>query len=224
MGTDALEAAYALWAPTYPPTAHNPLMRTEQDVLRGLLAALRPRRALDVGTGSGRYLRELEALGASLVVGLDLSEAMLGRSEPGSVRVRADARQLPFAPSSFDLVTACLMAGDIADVTPWIAELASALAPEGHLLYTDFHPTWRRYGWRRTFMTGGGREIDLPYVPHALDDHRAAIERAGLELVALREVPLHDSDDEDVKAFRRRWGNPPVLTVVHGRKKADALA
>ena len=71
--TLAPQEAYALWAPTYPPTPHNALMRTEQTVVRRLLAGLHPQRALDVGTGSGRYLPELDATGASLVIGLDLS-------------------------------------------------------------------------------------------------------------------------------------------------------
>ena len=58
--------AYELWAETYPPVAHNPLMRVEQDVVEPLLAHIRATRALDVGTGSGRYLPLLEATGASL--------------------------------------------------------------------------------------------------------------------------------------------------------------
>src|SRR5262245_65088498 len=69
-------AAYELWAPTYPPIAHNPLMRVEQNVIETLLRGLRVKRALDVGTGSGRYVPLLAATGAS-VVGVDFSMAML---------------------------------------------------------------------------------------------------------------------------------------------------
>jgi hypothetical protein len=49
-------AAYELWSQTYPPIAHNPLMRVEQDVVERLIVYQRATRALDVGTGSGRYL------------------------------------------------------------------------------------------------------------------------------------------------------------------------
>ena len=52
---------YELWADTYPAVAHNPLMRVEQAVVAPLLAQLRAARALDVGTGTGRYLPLLQA-------------------------------------------------------------------------------------------------------------------------------------------------------------------
>src|SRR4051812_40636254 len=51
--------AYGLWADTYPPWPHNPLMQAEQRVVAPLIAAARPVTALDVGTGTGRYLPHL---------------------------------------------------------------------------------------------------------------------------------------------------------------------
>jgi len=50
----ATHEAYELWADTYPPVAHNPLMRLEQEIVEPLLLHIRATRALDVGTGSGR--------------------------------------------------------------------------------------------------------------------------------------------------------------------------
>ena len=64
---------YALWAPNYPPRPHNPLMETEQSIIAPIIASLSPKRALDVGTGTGRYLPLLAAAGARTIVGLDLS-------------------------------------------------------------------------------------------------------------------------------------------------------
>src|SRR5438270_9524174 len=72
-------AAYDLWADTYPAVAHNPLMRVEQEAVEPLLAKLHATRALDVGTGSGRYLPLLHATGARFVLGVDVSIAMLAR-------------------------------------------------------------------------------------------------------------------------------------------------
>src|SRR5262249_15954324 len=95
--------AYELWAPTYPPAAHNPLMRTEQEVFETLLRGLQVRRALDVGTGSGRYLPLLAATRASVVVGVDFSRAMLAQDRSSARRVCGDARQLPFRGGVFDL-------------------------------------------------------------------------------------------------------------------------
>src|SRR4051812_1876321 len=69
--------AYALWPPDSPPRAHNPLMEAEEAVMAPILASTSPGRALDVGTGSGRNLPILAATGAQIVVGVDLSLAML---------------------------------------------------------------------------------------------------------------------------------------------------
>ena len=102
--TPQVREAYELWAATYPPVAHNPLMRVEQAAVEALLARIRATRALDVGTGSGRYVPLLKATGASAVLGLDFSLAMLrrGNGEPG--RVCGDACRLPFSRGAFDLI------------------------------------------------------------------------------------------------------------------------
>jgi len=33
------------------------------------------------------------------------------------------------------------MLGDVADLDPWISEATRVLAPGGHLVYSDFHPS-----------------------------------------------------------------------------------
>ncbi|MGH9142775.1 MAG: class I SAM-dependent methyltransferase, partial [Vicinamibacterales bacterium] len=185
--TLSAQNAYQLWADTYPPVAHNPLMRVEQDVVEPLLTHLRATRALDVGTGSGRYLAMLRATGASSVVGVDFSLAMLRRSAAASDRVCGDACRLPFRRSAFDLINASLMVGDVADLGVWSREMARVLACHGHLVYSDFHPSWAQRGWRRTFQSVDGTRHDVSFNPHAIDDHLAALEQAGLQVHAIRE-------------------------------------
>src|SRR5262249_13570977 len=148
-------AAYELWAETYPAQAHNPLMAAEQAVVARILGGIVAKRALDVGTGSGRYMPVLAATGAS-VVGIDRSMPMLSRCEPGGRPICADACHLPFRRGAFDLVNASLMVGDVAALPAWTREMARVLAPQGHLVYSDFHPTWSERGWQRTFRTADG--------------------------------------------------------------------
>jgi malonyl-CoA O-methyltransferase len=179
--------AYALWAETYPPRAHNPVMAAEQAVMAPLLASLSPQRALDVGTGTGRNLPHLAAAGAQRIVGVDLSMAMLRRGFRGSGTVCADALHLPFRSRTFDVVCSSLMAGDIGDLDAWVTEAARLLARHGHLVYSDFHPAWAESGWRRTFRTAAGEQIELRYFSHSLSQHLAALERAGLEVRIIRE-------------------------------------
>lgn len=213
--------AYELWAETYPPVAHNPLMRLEQETVAPLLAHIRATRALDVGTGSGRYVPLLKATGASVVLGLDFSLAMLGRGS-GSGRVCGDACRLPFRRGTFDLINASLMVGDIADVGVWSGEMARALATGGHLVYSDFHPSWAQRGWSRTFRSADGELHDISFNPHAIEDHLSALERAGLRVRTIRE-PRFSSQRDDaepgINAFRRRWGNPQIVVVFHAVKE-----
>src|SRR5829696_8855889 len=74
-------AAYALWAASYPPHAHNPLMLAEERAMLALLPAdLRGRAVLDAGCGSGRYLLHALRRNARRALGIDLSAEMLARA------------------------------------------------------------------------------------------------------------------------------------------------
>jgi len=209
--------AYALWADVYPPTPHNPLMQAEQAAMAPVIRSTSPMRALDVGTGSGRYLPLLAATGARLVVGVDFSLPMLTRA-PGSLdqrraRVCGDARCLPFGDATFDLVTAGLMVGDVADLAAWTAEMSRVLAAGGHLVYSDFHPTWAARGWRRTFHAASGRAIELAYHARSIAEHTTHLEACGFDVRQMLEQGLAREDRVD--------GRPEALVVAvfHAVKK-----
>jgi malonyl-CoA O-methyltransferase len=212
--------AYALWADTYPATAHNPLMEVEQAMVERLLVQVSAARALDLGTGSGRYLPILAAISGS-VVGVDLSMPMLshvcgdkgtrpvrGRRAPARHIVCADACRLPFRRTTFDLVNASLMVGDVADLYSWTREVSRVLTPRGHLIYSDFHPSWRQNGWQRTFKDANGVLHAVAYVPHSIEDHLAALEKANLYVQAIREPRM--------KIARR---DTPVVVVFHATRE-----
>lgn len=200
------QEAYTLWADTYLPAPHNPLMESEQSVVAPILQSLTPRRALDVGTGTGRCLSLLAATGAQTVIGMDLSLPMLSRVASGRSRVCGDARRLPFPDASFDLVCSSLMAGDIEQLPEWIAEAARVLSPMGHLVYSDFHPAVTTTGWRRTFRGADGRLRGLSFFPHAIEEHLALLAQSGLAVRAIRE-PRIESDA------------PPVVVAFHAVKR-----
>jgi malonyl-CoA O-methyltransferase len=228
----AAREAYALWADSYPPWAHNPLMQAEQQVMAPIIASTFPERALDVGTGSGRYLPLLAATGARLVVGVDCSLPMLTsaaaridvsgrnqagnlspRSADGGARVCADARFLPFGDAAFDLISASLMVGDISHLAGWLDEMARVLAPGGHLIYSDFHPLWAAAGWRRTFRAADGRRIEIPCCSHAVADHVKGIEDARLDIRLIQEQSLAAEHLD-----RESGPNRPIVIVCHAVK------
>lgn len=201
----SLEDGYARWAPLYPPRPHNALMEVEAKVVASLFRSIGPRRALDVGTGTGRNLALLEAAGARSAIGVDLSPAMLSHAAVSAARVQGDARFLPFAGGKFDLVVSSLMCGDVPEVAPWLNEAARVLIRGGHLIYSDFHPSWASSGWRRTFTGGDGLLYQLPYFPHSIEQHVDLLNRSGFEVRTIREPKLADR-------------TAPVVVVLHAVK------
>ena len=114
------------------------------------------------------------------------------------------------------------MVGDIADLGGWTREMSRVLAPRGHLVYSDFHPSWAQQGWSRTFRSLDGTMHDVSFNPHAIDDHLAALEQAGLRVRTIREPRFSSSREvpaSAVREFRRRWGNPPVVVAFHAVKE-----
>lgn len=90
-----------------------------------------PRRALDVGTGTGNAALLVAArFPGAEITGVDLSPAMIAAARAKSSRVRfevADAVALPFESGSCDLVT-------LSNAVPFFDELARVLAADGTLL------------------------------------------------------------------------------------------
>ena len=148
-------AGYALWSQTWDDT-ESPIVALEERHLTPWLTNLRPRRAIDVGCGTGRWTSRLDAIG----VDASLPMLVVAHRKPGlHGRLAAgDATCLPLATGAADLVLCTLTIGHIADRVAVIRELTRILAQDGTLILTDFHPAAAARGWRRTF-----RHKDLVY-------------------------------------------------------------
>jgi malonyl-CoA O-methyltransferase len=183
---------YAEWAPYYPPRAHNALMQVEQSAVLGALPPVAGCTALDAGCGTGRYARTLRERGARLVVGVDLSLAMLHHADDGWPRVHGDLRALPLADATFDLVVSGLALIDIDDLSRVLAEWGRILRPGGVVVYSTLHPNGAKLGWTRTFDTPRGRR-SLPACWHDISAHRAACASAALAIDVLLEPCLQEA-------------------------------
>jgi malonyl-CoA O-methyltransferase len=183
------QSAYQMWAGSYPPRPHNPLMEVEQETVLALLPDVRGLTALDAGCGSGRYLRELGDRGAR-TIGMDLSPAMIARAKETTTRIaRADLRALPFAAMSIDLVVCGLALGDLAEIELALTEIARVLRPGGRVIYSVVHPGGEAAGWSRTFESNG-RTLAIDGYWHSLERHRHACRAAGLAIEEWREPSL----------------------------------
>jgi malonyl-CoA O-methyltransferase len=188
------QAAYAMWAATYPPRPHNPLMEIEQQAVLSLLPDLTGKTVLDAGCGTGRYLRALGALGAR-PIGIDLSSAMLARACEVTRHVaRANLCALPIDSMSVDVIVCGLALGDVPQLEVALAEMARVLRPGGCLVYSVVHPVGADAGWSRTF-DAGSRRVAIHSYWHSTDEHRQACLAAGLRVTAWQEPVVAAAPD-----------------------------
>jgi SAM-dependent methyltransferase len=99
------------------------------------VAAVQPRRVLEVGCGWGELAAWIARDTGAEVVAVDLSERMveLARSEGVDARI-ADVQKLPFADATFDVAVAAWMLYHVPDLDRGVSELARVLRPGGRLV------------------------------------------------------------------------------------------
>lgn len=105
-----------------------------------LLAEWRPRRVLDIATGTGDLALDiLRALPGVHVLGTDFCEPMLEIARRRGLRdtLVADAMRLPLASESFDAATVAFGLRNMADYAAALREFHRVLRPGGHLLVLE---------------------------------------------------------------------------------------
>lgn len=172
------------WAAGYDGGALQPGLyhAMHQDVLREVRNLRRdPRRAMDLGCGTGQLLRRAANLFPEcLLVGVDASAAMLARAAcnaPTARLVRAHAAALPFATNAFDVITCTATVRHWPNVQAGLIEATRVLADGGILIIADFFPPQPRSAWptlRRTSTLPAGIQ--------------QAVHSARLHLASIREI------------------------------------
>jgi malonyl-CoA O-methyltransferase len=223
----APEDAYALWAPSYPAHAHNPLMLAEERAMLGLMPAGLPGQVvLDAGCGSGRYMLHALRRGASRVTGVDLSLEMLERASAalGQRRhgidielVQGSLAALPVPDAMADLTICGLVIGHLESLDQPLAELRRVTRPGGRLLCSDFHPTGHALGWLRDFKADGQRYA-VRHTPHLYSHWHAACAALGLEIEHVLEPMLDPADIPEGARFDRVALEVPVALVFQLRR------
>lgn len=171
---------------TVPGISHeNYWFRRHEAVYRALAHDCRGATVLEAGVGEG-YGAALLAEHAGRVVGLELdapTAAHVARRHGGTVEVvRADLQALPVPDAAVDVVVTLQVIEHLWDQPGFLAECARVLRPGGRLHCSTPN--------RLTFSPGNALH-DRPLNPFhtyelAAEDLAALVERAGLDLAAMR--------------------------------------
>lgn len=171
------------------------------------LVADRPKRVLDVATGTADLAIMAAELGVESVVGVDIAENML---EIGRDKVRdhglgesvvlrtGDAEKLPFSDRQFDAATVAFGVRNFEDLDRGLAEIRRVLKPGGRLIVLEFSrpstfPIAQLYGfYGRYILPAVGRLVSgdpsaYTYLPESIAvfpqgaEFMERLERAGFE-------------------------------------------
>ncbi len=125
--------------------------QTWRDEAVRFLEADRPKRILDVATGTGDLAVKALKLDPETVVGVDISEEMLARGRTKINRMglssrvtlrRGDAEKLPFSDAQFDAALVAFGVRNFEDLSRGLQEIYRALRPGGSVVVLEFgHPT-----------------------------------------------------------------------------------
>lgn len=196
-------------------------LRESEAELLGSLASLRGARVLELGAGAGHCSRWLRAQGIDAVAS-DVSASMLAASRQldAETRVRvpvlqADARALPFAEASVDVVfTSYGALAFVPDADAVHREAARVLRPGGRWVFSTTHPirwsfpddpgpaglTAQRSYWDRNAYLERAEDGSVLYAEYhrTLGEHVAQVVAAGFVVDGVHEPEWEPE--------RRAWG------------------
>ncbi|MEX2227914.1 MAG: class I SAM-dependent methyltransferase [Dehalococcoidia bacterium] len=141
------------------------------------------RRALDVGSGEGRFARMLAERGAECI-GIDPTPALVAaaRDRGNMSPVRAVAEAMSLRDGAFDLAVSYITLVDIEGYVEAIAEMARSLRPGGRLVAVNIGfasaSVAENHGWQRD---DDGNELFVP-IDNYGSEWSAVLEWNGLRI------------------------------------------
>jgi SAM-dependent methyltransferase len=142
----------------------------EEPALGSLLTPLQGLDIVDLGCGTGGFVRQCAVAGARTVIGVDVSTRMLAQAQKlttdDKVRyMQASIEDVEFKRASIDLVVSSLALHYISDYEGVVARIHDWLRPGGIFVYSVEHPVMTAQrsgqGWHRNSEGDGGHwELD----------------------------------------------------------------
>ncbi len=200
--TEQTASAFALWAEVYDHQP-NPFLSLEERYVAQLLREVADRNVLDVGCGTGRWLKLLAARSPKQLIGVDSSLEMVSRAKAKlghSATIQlGDCFALPIAGSSIDIVLASFTLSYLESLEGFVRELRRVIRPGGQIYISDLHPeTVSLCGWKRGFRSRSG-SVELcthhRTLQEILDDFRVS----GFRLRCILEPSFGPAEKETLR-------------------------
>ena len=230
---------YDRWASAYDDADPSTLL--DEPLLAALCRTERGCRILDVGCGTGRYLRRIAETGqwspvgtggapaggapSRSMVGMDLSFGMLARARReteasvGHIAwVQASAEYLPFRSAGFNRVLSGLVLDHVSDLAQFFGEIARVLLPRGRAVVSGIHPDMQRLTGPTIRLNGEAGAYCIPGVIHEVNDVLRTAKAAGLTIVECHEPAVGPELIARRPQWRDRLGCPALLILALERR------
>ena len=214
----ATKAGYDRWAPSY--DDRDPSTWLDEPFLLTHLQPFSGCRILDVGCGTGRYIRQLTP-SAYRIIAIDLSRNMLARTRQQTggrtdvCLVQASGSLLPFQPGSFDRLMSGLVIDHMASVQGLISEMSAVLTIQGRAVLAAIHPEMQRLTGRDIDIRSRDTEaIHIPGHIHEVDQLLAAARDAAMTVIAMDEPLVTTAMVEQCPRWKNKIGRPALLLLA----------
>jgi SAM-dependent methyltransferase len=219
--TGALAAAYDSWH-----SQHSSELRIDSHSAAfydWVLDLVQPRagtRLLDVACGSGGFLQRALDRGLD-VVGIDVSPAAIelaAKRLPGADVQVGDAEQLPFAPSSFGLVTCLGSLEHFPSPERGAAEIARVVRPDGKAIVFVPNLFFLGHVWfalrHGTQPSEGGQDFSETF--RTAEGWRSLLEGSGLQVERWETWNTIHASEKVGRRTMRLWNVLSWLVPRHG--------
>ena len=148
--------------------------------LEKLLPDFKGKRVLDLGCGYGWHCVYAKEHGAEYVLGVDISEKMLGearkRSIDSGIEYRHTAMEdLGFDSGEFDVVISSLAFHYVKDFEPLVQNIYRWLVLGGSFVFSAEHPVFTAYGTQDWYYDEKGDIIHFPVDNYYYEGKREAV-------------------------------------------------
>jgi malonyl-CoA O-methyltransferase len=206
-----VEEGYRLWSASYDHES-NALLSLERRVIGQRLGSLAGRCLIDIGTGTGYWVRYALSLGAR-AFGLDLSAEMLAEAanKPGLRRrlIRADMNVLPLKDAVADVAVCSLAVGYVPSVTNLFRQLARV---SRSVIVSDLHECAVEAGWQRCFKVAGV-SYEIEQFEHTAEELDVAANDSGFQIDWRMESHIGEPEREIFIRNRREYAFAEVCRI-----------